>query len=319
MRTEKETILKITDLKKTFDKKKKITAVDRVSFQIFQGECFGLVGESGSGKSTLGRMIASLETADDGTIIFKDRSLAEWKKQEKYRFYRHIQMVYQNPWSVFSPRMAMEEFLVQGRVNFRLASRKNALEMVKTDLEQIGLPEEYRYRLPHELSGGELQRIVIARALSVNPDVIVFDEATSALDVSIQRNIMEYLVKIQRERDFTSLFIGHDIAVVRSVSHRIGIMFQGKLVEIIESEKLVNEHLHPYTASLLKVSFTLHSRYDEKNGAEEQPANIWEIPKKGCAYAWRCPYAWDKCRNEEPKLQEAAKGHWVSCFGRPGS
>lgn len=316
MQTEMPTILEVKNLKKTFGKKEKITALDHVSFQIRQGECFGLVGESGSGKSTLGRMLASLEKPDEGTILFKRKPLSEWKKQEKYLFYRHVQMVYQNPWSAFSPRMTMQEFLIQGRVNFRLMTRQCALGMVREVLEQIGLPDQYRSRLPHELSGGELQRIVIARALSVNPDVIVFDEATSALDVSIQRSIMEYLVKVQRERGFTSLFIGHDIAVVRSVSHRIGILFQGKMVEILESEKLVSEHRHPYTEALLNVSFTLHSRYEEKQADRERTETIGGKPENGCTYAPRCPYVHSRCLEEEPQLEEMAKGHWVACHLR---
>lgn len=300
----REVLMEIQNLNKFFYGKHrdKIVALNRVSFSVFRTETLGIVGESGSGKSTLARIIARIQESDSGRILFHTKDCTVLNKSELREYRRKVQMVFQQPFSAFSPRMSIEAFLCEGLINYGVMDRKRASQAVIRLLGKVGLEENCLGKLPHQLSGGQLQRVVIARAISVEPELIIYDEATSALDVSVQRQVLSLISELQWEMGLTSLFIGHDLSVVRLISDRILVMYHGKIVEIIESETLEEKAQHPYTRELLKATFSTKDTkenkririYDEK---EFRPSDT------GCPYVNRCAYSLPLCREEEPLLE----------------
>ena len=303
--------LEVKELNKTFPvKKEKLYAVNQVSFSLKKGECLGIVGESGCGK----RMVAGITPVSGGEILLEGLDYLSLKGTRKRQFRRNIQMVFQDPLSSFSPRMKVGTYLMEARRNFDGISKEEGLKEAGELLQEVGLPPEFVNRYPHELSGGQLQRVAIARAISVQPKLLICDEATGALDVSIQNQIAQLLVKLVEEKQIGCLFIGHDLALVRSVSQRIAVMYLGKIVEILESETLGEKAVHPYTRMLLGSIFDVYCDQNEEIAAPKgEPPSPLKV-RKGCAFAERCRWCSEKCRENVPALQEIELGHKVACF-----
>ena len=288
--------------------------MNRVSFSLKKGECLGIVGESGCGKSTLARMIAGIIDATEGSILLEDVDYTKLKGRQKREFRRNIQMVFQDPLSSFSPRMKVGTYLMESRRNFDGIRKEEGLKEARVLLQEVGLPPEFTDRYPHELSGGQLQRVAIARAISIQPKLLICDEATGALDVSIQNQIAELLVHLVEEKEIGCLFIGHDLALVRSVSQRIAVMYLGRIVEVLESETLASKAVHPYTQMLLGSVFDV---YCDQNEEIEAPKGEPPSPLKlhrGCAFAERCRFCTERCKKQAPQLQEIEPGHQLACF-----
>ena len=243
-----ENVLAIKNLSKNFNKFK---ALDDVSFELKKGEILGIVGESGSGKSTLAKVITRIVKPDGGSILFKGEDFTKLNSSKLREYRKNVQMVFQNPNSTFSPRMNIGDFLCEGMLNFKLASKKEALKKAKEYLELVKLPTDIMERLPHQLSGGQLQRVVIARALTLSPEVLIYDEATAALDVSVQQDVLKLMYDLRKSCDNSVIFICHDLAAVRLVADRIIVMYKGKIVEIVESRNLLSESKEEYTKKLL--------------------------------------------------------------------
>ena len=254
----REAILTVKNLKKTFNAKKKseVRAVDDISFTIYKGETFGLVGESGSGKSTTGRAIIKLDDVTDGRIIYKSEDITDIKsKKELLEFRKSMQMIFQDPFASLNPRIPVKKIIGDAlRVHHICESDDEVNRRVYEMLDIVGINRDYANRYPTEFSGGQCQRIGIARALCVKPDFIIADECLSALDVSIQAQIVNLLIKLRQEQEMTYLFIAHDLAMVKYISDRIGVMKDGKILELAEADELYNCPLHPYTVSLLSAS-----------------------------------------------------------------
>ena len=297
-----------------------VNAVDDVSFNIRPGETLSLVGESGCGKTTTGRCIVRVYSPTAGQILYQleeqeSVDLARLDNRELKPFRREIRMIFQDPFSSLNPRLPILQIVGEPlRVN-RVASGSELEDRVATLLKRVGLRPEYIRRYPHAFSGGERQRIGIARALALNPRLIVADEAVSALDVSVQAQILNLLQDLQEEFKLTYLFIAHDLSVVEHISHRVAVMYVGKIVELASTKKLFTNPLHPYTEALLSAVPKPDPRLRDKGlrirlqGEVADPSN----PPTGCYFHPRCPYAQDRCRLEEPAVRELKTDHWVAC------
>ncbi len=252
-------LLALEHVSKTFDigKGKTLEAVKDVSLQVFPGKSLGIVGESGCGKSTIARMITGLIPVSEGSITLNGKKISGLKGRDQREVYRDIQMVFQDPYSAISPRMPVGTFLEEGLVYFGIMNRAQAGEEADRLLRMVDLDPVLKERLPHQLSGGQLQRVVIARAISIHPRLVILDEATSALDVSVQKQILHLLVRLQKEFRLTYLFIGHDLAVVRSICDRICVMKAGRVMEQLPAEDLEKNAVHPYTRQLLGAVFSV--------------------------------------------------------------
>ncbi|AKG92249.1 oligopeptide/dipeptide ABC transporter, ATP-binding protein, C-terminal domain [Geoglobus ahangari] len=314
-------LLEVRELRKYFPvkgiffTKGHVKAVDGVSFSIKKGETFGLVGESGCGKTTVGRTILRLIEPDSGEIVFEGKNVVEMGGKELLWFRRKAQIMFQDPYSSLNPRKTVFQIVIEPVRHYGI-DVGDPEEFVVRLLERVGLNEMHLYRYPHEFSGGQRQRIALARILSVNPDFIVLDEPTSALDVSVQANILNMLRDIQREMDLTYLFISHDLAVVEYMSHRIGVMYLGKLVEVGDAERIFAEPLHPYTKALFSAIPVPDPEYERGKKVEqlvgEPPSPI--DPPSGCRFHPRCRYAMDVCREKEPPLKDMGGDRSVACW-----
>lgn len=313
-------LLEVKDLKQYFPVAGKrnlsVKAVDGVSFFIDQGETFGLVGESGCGKSTVARAIIRLNEPTDGQVLLDGQDITHQKEKELAAARRKMQMVFQDPYSSLNGRMSVREILEEPLIaqNRRL-SKEDRAQKARDALLRVGLSPDYLNRYPHEFSGGQRQRICIARALIVNPEFLICDEAISALDVSIQAQVVNMLGDFQREHGLTYLFIAHDLSMVRYVSHRVGVMYLGHLMEVCESEEIYRNPLHPYTKGLLASIPVANPRLARAN---ETPAIEGEVPSPlsppdGCAFHTRCPHAKEICRSVCPKMKDMGNGHYVCC------
>ena len=294
-----------------------VHAVDGVSFDIKPGETVGLVGESGSGKSTLGRVITQLLPATSGNVIFDGVDLTKLRGEKMRQQRRNLQMIFQDPFASLDPRMTVGDIIAEPLVNFGLHDRKEKDRKVQELLRVVGLNPYFNNRYPHEFSGGQRQRIGVARALALNPKLIVCDEPISALDVSIQAQIINLLEDLQREFNLTYLFIAHDLSVVRHISDRVMVMYLGKIVEISPSQALYDSQEHPYTKALLSAIPVPDPKIESQRRLVELSGEIPSplFPPSGCNFHTRCPIARAPgiCADEDPKLEEKAPGRYAKC------
>lgn len=312
-----ENLIEVRDLCKYFKvgKKGNLKAVDHVTLDIRKGETLGLVGESGCGKTTCGRSILRLYDATSGTVTFDGKDVSKLKGAELNAFKKRAQIIFQDPYSSLDPRMTIGEIVAEGMDVHCKYTKEERNKKVASLLRSVGLKEEFSNRFAHELSGGQRQRIGIARALAVDPDFIVCDEPISALDVSIQAQVVNLLIKLQKERGLTYLFISHDLSMVRHISDRVGVMYLGSLVELTESKEIFKNPIHPYT----KILMSAIPVADPDAGSSKKRMEIrGEVPSpinapSGCKFRTRCPYATDLCAQEVPVLREVKPGHFVAC------
>lgn len=316
-------LLEVENLKKYFPIRSGIftrrhhylKAVDDISFSIRRGETFGLVGESGCGKSTTGRTIIRLYNPTGGKVMFDGHEISKVPEKELKPFRKRIQMIFQDPYASLNARMTVTDIIGEGIQTHGLAYGKERQERIYALLARVGLKKEHANRYPHEFSGGQRQRIGIARALAVEPDLVVCDEPISALDVSIQAQVVNMLEDLQKDMGLTYLFIAHDLSMVKHISDRIGVMYLGMLAEVCESNELYSNPLHPYTKALLSAipipdpDLTRQNKRIVLQGEVPSPID----PPEGCRFASRCPLKSDICTRETPELREMAPGHYAAC------
>jgi peptide/nickel transport system ATP-binding protein/oligopeptide transport system ATP-binding protein len=323
--TNADVVLKVKDLKKHFPIHRgvfsnivaHVHAVDGVSFDIRRGETLCLVGESGCGKSTVAKSINRLETPTAGTIELNGLDITHLEGESLRLQRREMQMVFQDPYSSLNPRLTAGDIVSEPLTNFGLAERSALRDRVAELFQHVGLRPEAITKFPHEFSGGQRQRLGIARALAVNPHLIIADEAVSALDVSVQAQVLNLLIDLQERFQLAYLFVSHDLAVVEHIGHRVAVMYLGRIVEIADNDLLFGSPLHPYTEALLSAAPLLEPGVKRKQiilqGDVPSPIN----PPSGCRFHTRCPHALPACKVQEPHLVEVAPGHHVACLRRP--
>ncbi len=316
-----KTLLEVKDLCKHYPIRKGlfsrisgyVYAVDGISFTINEGETLGLVGESGCGKSTVGRTILKLIEPSRGEIIWRGERIDGLSRSQMRPYRQQIQAVFQDPYSSLNPRMRSADIVSEPLRNFEGLSKAQGRERVSALFERVGLRPDQMLRFPHEFSGGQRQRLGIARALSVKPKLIMLDEPVSALDVSVQAQVINLLEDLQREFQVSYLFVAHDLAVVKHISHRVAVMYLGRIVELAPTKELFSRPSHPYTEALLSAVPVPDPKYQRKQivlgGDVPSPINR----PNGCHFHTRCPYAQERCKVEEPVLEEITPGHSVAC------
>ncbi|MDD5634991.1 MAG: ABC transporter ATP-binding protein [Atribacterota bacterium] len=315
------TLVSIKNLVKYFPIKKGVfrktvgwvKAVDGISFDIYSGETLGLVGESGCGKSTTAMTILRLEEPTGGDILFQGKNIAKIKKGQMRKYRKDLQVIFQDPYSSLDPRMKVRNIIAEGLAAHNIYNFKKRYQKAGDLLQKVGIVPEYMDRFPHEFSGGQRQRIGIARALALDPKMIICDEAVSALDVSIRSQIINLFKDLQEEFNLTYLFIAHDLSVIKYISDRVAVMYLGKIVEIASKEIFFKNTLHPYAQALVSAVPVPNPDFKKKRiilqGDVPSPAN----PPKGCRFHPRCPKAMEICSREEPLLREIEKKHFVAC------
>jgi oligopeptide transport system ATP-binding protein len=318
-----EVILSVQGLKKYFPIRRgvfrrrvgDVKAVDGVNFDVYRGETLGLVGESGCGKTTTGRTIIRLYEPTDGQVIFDGVDLANLRDNEMRKMRQRLQMIFQDPYASLNPRMTVRSIVGEPLTVHQEASGAEKRDRVAELLEMVGLSADFMSRYPHEFSGGQRQRIGLARALALNPDMIICDEPISALDVSIQAQVVNLLEDLQEELGLTYVFIAHDLSMVRHISNRVAVMYLGKIMELTDRDTLYSEPLNPYTEALLSAVPVPDPVMEEQRqrilleGDLPSPAS----PPEGCNFNTRCPKATDICFEEEPPLVETRDGHYCAC------
>lgn len=313
---DKEVLVKADHVKVYFKGKKRgqtVKAVDDVSFEIMKGETFGVVGESGCGKSTLGRTLIRLQQPTDGHIYLNGTDIAGLKGAQLKEMRKEAQIIFQDPSACLNPRRTIKQILME---HFEIHNLKGKIDVdakIMELLQLVGLDSYHLSRYPHELSGGQKQRIGIARALALEPQIIICDEAVSALDVSVQAQVLNLLQELKEKLGLTYFFISHNLNVVYQVSDRVGVMYLGKMVEIANYDQLYEKRYHPYTEALLSaIPQVDQEEQKERIHLEGEVPSPYD-PPSGCHFHTRCPKACDKCRQTAPELKEVAPGHYVAC------
>jgi len=323
MTAEKEIFLQVDNLKKYFPimqglirrKTGDIKAVDGISFDIYKGETLGLVGESGCGKSTTGLLILQLYPVTSGNIYLEGQNLTNLNGEELRKLRPRMQMIFQDPHSCLNPRMTVGSIVSEPLLEHSVVSGRERQTHVEELLDLVGLDPTHANRYPHEFSGGQRQRIGIARAIALNPELIICDEPIAALDVSIQAQVVNLLEDLQSDLGLTYLFISHDLSMIRHISHRVAVMYLGRLMELANRKEIYKNPLHPYTQALLSAVPAPDPIFEEKReriiltGDVPSPAN----PPPGCPFNTRCPIAVNRCSQEVPEWRELRPKHWVAC------
>ena len=313
-----EELLRAEKLTKKFPtgKKQFVHALSDADLTLYAGETLALVGESGCGKSTLGRALIRLIPATSGKVYFRGQELTSMSEKEFRPLRRKMQMVFQDPYASLDPRMTVRDLIAEPLETWRVCdNKKQTTEKVLELMERVGLPGEFLMRYPHQFSGGQRQRIGIARAIALDPEILICDEPVSALDVSVEGQVLNLLKKLKKEMNLTSLFIGHDLSVIHFIADRVCVMFLGNLCEIAPKDELYSHPLHPYTKFLLDAipQADPHLRDRERSlitGEVPSPVH----PPSGCCFHTRCPYADERCRTEKPQMEDRGGGHFTACF-----
>lgn len=290
-----------------------LTACDDISLNLYKGQTLGVVGESGCGKSTFMKMVVCLDVPSEGEILYKGQDLTKMKGEKLRMARRNIQMVFQDPAAAFHPRMKVADIICEPLLNYKLISKRDKEKVAGKYLEMVELPADFAIRYPHNMSGGQRQRIGVARALALEPEVIICDEATSALDVSVQKTIIELLARLQKEKDIAIGFIAHDLALVTQFAHQVAVMYLGNVVEVILGREVAGQAKHPYTQALLGSIFDLDMDFTKEiESIDSEAPSPLDLPK-GCPFQNRCGHCMEVCREQKPKLLEVKPGHQVAC------
>lgn len=315
MSEDKELILEAKHVTKKYPASggRTLTACNDICLNFYKGKTLGIVGESGCGKSTFMRMVVSLEAPTEGEILFRGQNVSELKGEALRQHRRHIQMVFQDPAAAFNPKMKVMDIICEPLLNFGLIRKSEKEAVARKYLEMVELPGDFAFRYPHSMSGGQRQRVGIARALALEPEIIVCDEATSALDVSVQKTIIELLVKLQKEKQISMGFICHDLALVQSFSHQVAVMYLGNIVEVLPGEKVAKEARHPYTQALIGSIFDLEMDFSRPiESIDSEAPSPLDVPA-GCPFQNRCGHCMEICKKERPLLVEVEPEHMVAC------
>ena len=316
-----DTVLRVEDLKiyypvagSGFGKKEFVKAVDGVTFEVKKGEVFGIVGESGCGKSTLGRGVCKLENLTSGHVYLDGEDITEYNDRRMRSIRKKVQMVFQDPYASLNPRMSVFDIIAEPLLVHHLYQDKADLEKKVLDLlHRVGLDDYHANRYPHEFSGGQRQRIGIARALAVEPSLIIADEPVSALDVSIQAQVLNLLNELKHDLDLTYIFVAHDLSVVEYISDRVGVMYLGNFVEVGEKEKIYSNPMHPYTQALLSAVPVPDPTAKRERILLEGSIPSAHKPPTGCKFHTRCPKCMECCKTQAPERYEVDDGHYVYC------
>jgi oligopeptide/dipeptide ABC transporter ATP-binding protein len=325
--TDREILIELRDVRMHFPVKagyrgllrvvQTLKAVDGISLKVYKGEAFGLVGESGCGKSTTGKMMVRLLEPTSGKILFKGKDIFSHDRKDSSAFKKEVQIIFQDPFSSLDPRFTVGRAIMEPLAIARYGTPAERRMLALKLLSDVGLREEYFGKYPHEFSGGQKQRVGVARALALNPSLVVCDEPVSALDVSIQAQILNLMQDLQEKFGLTYFFISHNLSVVKHLCDRIAVMYLGKIVELADNEALFSDTLHPYTKALLNSIPEPNPKAEKKPNPIEGDVPSPTRPPSGCSFHTRCPHVMEKCRNIDPPILEYREGHEVRCHLYP--